>query len=121
MTTEKKTNQRARRHARIRNRVSGTIERPRLSVFRSSQHIYAQIIDDETGKTLAAVSTVTKAIQAATTTATKTEAARKVGEAIAKVCLEKGLSKVVFDRGGYKYHGRISALAESARKAGLLF
>jgi len=116
-----KNEQRDRRSRRTRSRVHGTAERPRLSVFRSSQHIYAQVINDDTGTTLAAVSSLTKALEGALGEATKTDAAKKVGEAIAKACTEKGLKKVVFDRGGYQYHGRVSALADAARKAGLEF
>jgi large subunit ribosomal protein L18 len=117
----KKNEQRARRQKRVRAKMSGTPERPRLSVFRSSQHIYAQVIDDESGKTLAAASTLTKDVRSAVAEVNKTEAAKKVGETIAKACLAQGVKKVVFDRGGYVYHGRVSALADAARKAGLDF
>jgi large subunit ribosomal protein L18 len=117
----KKVEQKQRRQRRVRSKVSGTSERPRLSVFRSARHIYAQVIDDESGKTLAAASTVAKDVKDVVTEANKTDAAKKVGEAIARVCLEKGVKKVVFDRAGYMYHGRVSALAEAARKAGLEF
>src|SRR5262249_5703617 len=106
---------------RVRKKIAGTPERPRLSVFRSSQHIYAQVIDDESGKTLAAASTLTKDVRDALGEVNKTDQAKKIGEAIAKACLAKGLKKVVFDRGGYMYHGRVSALADAARKAGLEF
>lgn len=116
-----KNEQRDRRSRRTRSRVHGTAERPRLSVFRSSQHIYAQVIDDDAGKTLAAVSSLAKELDGALAEATKTDAAKKVGEAIAKACVAQGLKKVVFDRGGYMYHGRVSALADAARKAGLEF
>ncbi len=116
-----KVEQRERRKRRIRSKVAGTSERPRLSVFRSAKHIYAQVIDDESGKTLAAVSTLTKDVKGGIGEANKTDAAKKVGEQIAKACLSKGVKQVVFDRGGYMYHGRVSALAEAARKAGLEF
>jgi len=116
-----KSEQRERRKLRIRKSVSGTAERPRLSVFRSSQHIYAQVIDDEKNTTVACASTLSKDLKSSVGEATKRGAAEKVGEAIAKICLSKGIKKVVFDRGGYVYHGRISALAEAARKAGLEF
>lgn len=112
---------RDRRHLRIRKRLAGTAERPRLCVFRSSLHIYAQVIDDDKGVTLVSASTVAKDVKASVGEATKSGAAQKVGEAIAKACLAKGIKQVVFDRGGYVYHGRITALAEAARKAGLEF
>jgi large subunit ribosomal protein L18 len=107
---------RARRHRRIRVTLSGTTQRPRLNVFRSLQHIYAQIIDDSTGTTLAAASTL-----GAEVSGTKSDRARAVGKAVAERAKEKGISSVVFDRGGYKYHGRIKALADAAREAGLDF
>ncbi len=107
---------RMKKHWRMRNKIKGTADRPRLAVFRSTKHIYAQIIDDTVGYTLAAAST-----QEVRVDGTKTEAARAVGEAIAKKALEKGITKVVFDRGGNLYHGRIQALAEGAREAGLDF
>jgi large subunit ribosomal protein L18 len=116
-----KIEQRDRRKRRIRSKVAGTPERPRLSVFRSAKHIYVQVIDDESGQTLAAASTLTKDVKDGIGEANKSDAARKVGEAIAKACISKGVKKVVFDRGGYMYHGRISALADAARKAGLEF
>lgn len=109
---------RLRRKKRIRAKVSGTAERPRLSVYRSNNHIYAQLIDDVTGNTLVTTSTLAKSVDA---NGNKTEQAKKVGEAIAKVCLEKGIENVVFDRNGFLYHGRVRALAESAREAGLKF
>ena len=107
---------RLRRHRRVRGKVSGTPERPRLDVFRSSKHIYAQIIDDTTGNTLAAASSLDKGFDA---NGGNIDAASKVGEAIAKKALEKGIREVVFDRGGFVYHGRVKALAEGARKGGL--
>lgn len=109
---------RLRRKKRIRAKVSGTPERPRLSVHRSNSHIYAQLIDDVSGKTLVTTSTLSKSVDAS---GTKTEQAKKVGEAIAKACLDKGIERVVFDRNGFLYHGRVRALAESAREAGLKF
>ena len=107
---------RLRRHRRVRGKVSGTPERPRLDVFRSSKHIYAQIIDDTTGNTLAAASSLDKGFDA---NGGNIDAAGKVGEAIAQKALEKGIKEVVFDRGGFVYHGRVKALAEGARKGGL--
>ncbi len=112
---------RERRKLRIRKKVDGTPERPRLSVFRSAKHIYAQVIDDVTGKTLAHASTLSKDLKGALEGDKKTGAAKKVGALIAKACKSKGIVKVVFDRNGYLYHGRVSALAEAAREAGLEF
>lgn len=112
---------RERRKLRIRNRVSGTSERPRLTVFRSAKHIYAQVVDDVLGTTLAHVSTLSRDVRGDLSEADKTAAAKKVGAAVAKALLGKGVSKVVFDRNGYMYHGRIRALAEAAREAGLNF
>ena len=105
-----------KKHWRSRNKIKGTQERPRLAVFRSTQHIYAQIIDDTVGKTLVSASTLEVKVDG-----TKTDAARAVGAAVAKKALENGIEKVVFDRGGNLYHGRIQALAEGAREAGLDF
>ena len=110
---------RVKRHQRIRNRISGTSDRPRLAVFRSSKNIYAQMIDDENGNTLVATSTKDKAIAAELEGKTKSEKAQVVGERIAKLAAEKGITEAVFDRGGYIYHGRVQALAEGAREAGL--
>jgi large subunit ribosomal protein L18 len=109
-----------RRHRRIRGRVFGNPERPRLSVFRSHHHIYAQVIDDTQHQTLVAASTVEPALNSLTSAAT-CEASIEVGKLIAQRSLEKGISKVVFDRGGNLYHGRVKALAEAAREAGLDF
>jgi len=120
-TAERKLEQLERRKLRVRSGLHGTSERPRLSVFRSSKHIYAQVINDDAGTTLLAVSSLSPTLEGALKEASKTDAAKKVGEAIAKACLEKGVKKVVFDRGGYLYHGRISALADAARQAGLEF
>ncbi len=111
------TKQRARRHRRVRGKVSGTAERPRLSVFRSAKNIYAQIINDVTGTTLVSASSVEKDFGLGG----NKEAAEKVGELIGKRALEKGIEAVVFDRGGYLYHGRVQKLAEGARKSGLKF
>ncbi|HEU4577465.1 MAG TPA: 50S ribosomal protein L18 [Polyangiaceae bacterium] len=112
---------RERRKARIRKRISGTSERPRLSVFRSARHIYAQVVDDSGGGTLAAASTLSPDLRGTLETDNKTGAAKKVGALIAKMCLERKVEKVVFDRNGFLYHGRIKALAEAAREAGLNF
>ena len=110
--------QRIKRHNRVRGKISGTAERPRLSVFRSENNIYAQVIDDVAGKTLASASTVEKAFEG---NGGNVEAAKKIGAAIAERALQKGIEEVVFDRGGYIYHGRIKALAEGAREGGLKF
>ena len=115
------TEARIRRHERIRKEVSGTPERPRLSVYRSLNHIYAQIIDDSRGSTLVAVSTLDKDFSSEKGHKGNVSMAKKVGQLIAKRALEKGLKKVVFDRSGYLYHGRVRALAEGAREAGLEF
>lgn len=112
---------RQRRHLRIRRGVAGAEGRPRLSVFRSLNHMYAQIVDDARGVTLAAASTRDPEIRDAVKGKKKTEAGALVGEAIARRAREKGITRVVFDRGGYLYHGRVKALADGARKAGLQF
>ncbi len=112
---------RLRRHRRVRLKVKGTSSRPRLCVFRSLNHIYAQVIDDEKGHTLVAASTLDPEIRAATNSKSKTDNAKLVGEVIAKRALGQGITQVVFDRGGYKYHGRVKALAEAARNGGLKF
>ena len=112
---------RVKRHARVRAKISGTPETPRLSVYRSLNHIYAQIIDDVAGNTLAAASTVEKDVAKMVEGKTKTEAAKIVGAEIAKRALAKGIDTVVFDRGGYIYTGRVSSLADGAREAGLKF
>jgi len=116
-----KSDSRDRRKQRIRKKVNGTSERPRLTVFRSSKHIYAQVIDDTNASSLAAVSTLTKTLAEALEGKSKQEAAKVVGAAIAGACKDKGITKVVFDRNGYAYHGRVSALANAAREAGLEF
>lgn len=112
---------RAKRHYRLRNRISGTAEQPRLAVFRSNMHIYAQIIDDTVGNTLCAASTMEADIKAKLEKTNDVEAAKAVGEAVAKKALEKGITTVVFDRGGFVYHGKVQALADAAREAGLQF
>ncbi len=112
---------RIRRHDRIRKKVRGTLERPRLSVHRSLNHMYAQIIDDSRGNTVVAVSTLDKDFASEKGHKGNVSMAKKVGQLIAKRAIEKGLKKVVFDRGGYLYHGRVKALAEGAREAGLEF
>ncbi|NTU78273.1 MAG: 50S ribosomal protein L18 [Chloroflexales bacterium] len=112
---------RVRRHFRLRKRVSGSVERPRLNIFRSNVHIYAQVIDDVKGNTLAAASTNEKGWSAEDDAKTKTEQAAIVGRLVAERALAAGVSKVVFDRGGFKNHGRVTALAEAAREAGLNF
>ena len=109
---------RVRVHRRIRRKVKGTPERPRLAVFRSVAHIYAQIIDDTDGKTVVAASSVDKSNR---TNGGNIAAAKTIGKAVAERAREKGITKVVFDRGGYQYHGRVKALAEAARAAGLEF
>ncbi len=108
---------RQKRHARVRGKISGTADRPRLNVFRSNKNIYAQVIDDVAGVTLASASTLDKEIDGGT----KVEQAQKVGALVAKRANEKGIKAVVFDRGGYLYHGRVEALAEAARENGLEF
>jgi large subunit ribosomal protein L18 len=112
---------RERRKLRIRKKISGSEERPRLSVFRTARHIYAQVIDDTSGKTLAYASTLSKDLKGTLGEDNKTDAAKKVGALIAKICKSRKIEKVVFDRNGYLYHGRISALAQAARDAGLEF
>ena len=111
---------RERRKLRIRKKISGTSERPRLSVFRSAKHIYAQVIDDASGATLVAVSTLTKGVKGGGDSEEgKVGASKRVGQLLAEKCKEKNIAKVVFDRNGYMYHGRVVALAEGAREGGL--
>ena len=119
----KKSRQEVRlnKHRKLRNRFSGTAERPRLAVFRSNNHMYAQIIDDTVGNTLVAASTVEKAVKAELEKTNDVDAAAYLGTVIAKRALEKGFNTVVFDRGGFIYQGKIAALAEAAREAGLEF
>lgn len=120
-TPVNKKEQRAKRHRRIRKRIFGTAERPRMAVYKSLKHMYVQIIDDEIGHTLVSAATNEKAISEAIKGMSKTEQAKYLGKVIAERALEKGIKKVVFDRGGFKYQGRVQALAEAAREAGLEF
>lgn len=119
ITKADKNATRKKRHARVRSKLSGTASRPRLNVFRSSKHIYAQLIDDVNGVTLVSASTLDKEVSLESTG--NVDAAVKVGELVAKRAVEKGLKAVVFDRGGYLYHGRVKALADAARENGLEF
>ena len=112
---------RLRRHRRVRKRVHGTPERPRLSVYRTLSHIYAQVIDDEAGRTVAAASDVEAELRGQANGKHKTDVAKLVGELLARRALESGVKQVVFDRGGYKFHGRVKALAAAARESGLAF
>ena len=109
---------RVKRHMRIRNKISGTAEKPRLNVFRSAKHIYAQIIDDVSGKTLASASSMDKDFEGL---GANKEAAKKVGQIIGKKAVDSGISEVIFDRGGYIFHGRVKELADGARESGLKF
>jgi len=118
---EERRTARSKRQVRVRRKVKGTEERPRLSVFRSAKHIYAQIIEDTTGRTLATASTVAKDIADGQKYTGNVEAAKAVGTAIAKKALEQNIKQVVFDRNGFLYHGRVKALADAAREAGLSF
>ncbi len=121
MRVEVKEQLRKKRHRRVRYKVSGTAERPRLNISRSIQHIYAQLIDDTTGRTLASASTVDGGLRTQLKSGGNVEAAKAVGKLIAERAKEQGVTAVVFDRGGYKYHGRVQALADSAREGGLQF
>ena len=112
---------RVNKHRKLRNRFSGTAERPRLAVFRSNNHMYAQIIDDTVGNTLVSASTLQKDVKAELEITNNVEAAAYLGTVIAKKAIEKGITSVVFDRGGFIYHGKIKALADAAREAGLNF
>jgi len=112
---------RERRKLRIRRKISGTSERPRMSVFRSAKHIYAQVVDDMAGETLAHASTLSRDVRGDLSESNKLDAAKKVGKTIARLLLAKGIDKVVFDRSGYLYHGRVRALADAAREAGIKF
>ena len=120
MMKRRKLSGRQRRQVRVRKRITGTPERPRLSVFRSAKHIYAQVIDDVAGKTLAAASTQTKGLPAGESNK-KADFAKQVGVALAARCKEKGVETVVFDRNGFKFHGRVKAVADGAREGGLNF
>jgi len=117
----KKRQARLRRHRRVRQVVTGSSERPRVSVFRSLSHIYAQVVDDVAGRTLVCASTLDGQIRGSCAGLSKTEAARVVGRVLAERALASGVTKVVFDRGGYRFHGRVQALAEGAREGGLAF
>ncbi len=121
MDIEKKKDSHLKRKKRVRKKIIGTSERPRLNVYRSNKHIYAQIIEDAAGKTLIAVSTLSKELKDKLGDIKKAEAAKKIGEFIAKKAIDKGIDNVVFDRGGFLYHGRIKAAADGAREAGLKF
>ncbi len=116
-----KNQKRRERHYSIRNKIVGTPERPRLNIFKSSKHIYAQVIDDATGTTLACASTLDKELQGQTAELTKSEAAKLVGKTVGERAKNKGINTVVFDRGGYLYHGRVKLLADGARESGLEF
>ncbi len=119
--TDQKRVARLRRHRRLRANLSGTAARPRLNIFRSSEHIYAQVIDDLAGQTLASASTIDAALRKQCDGLNKTESARLVGKSIAERARQAGITTVVFDRGGWKYQGRVKALAEGAREGGLEF
>ncbi len=119
MSRHRQAQLRARRHQRVRKKVAGTAERPRLAVFRSNRHIVAQVIDDQTGRTLAAASTVEKGLRSGDTG--NTVGAAAVGRLLAERARAAGVERVVFDRGGFRYHGRVAALADAARQAGLDF
>ena len=121
VSKESRQKVRVKKHMKIRNRFSGTAERPRLAVFRSNNHMYAQIIDDTVGNTLVAASTVEKEVRAELEKTKNVDAAAYLGTVIAKRAIEKGIDTVVFDRGGFIYHGKIAALADAAREAGLKF
>jgi len=118
---ESRTAARENKHRRLRNRLAGTAERPRLAVFRSNNHMYAQIIDDSVGNTIVAASTVEKSIKEALEQTDNVDAAAYVGKVVAERALEKGIKTVVFDRGGFIYQGKVQALADAAREAGLEF
>ena len=121
VSKESRSKIRAQKHLKVRNRFNGTSERPRLAVFRSNNHMYAQIIDDTVGNTLVAASTLEKAVKAELEKTNNVDAAAYLGTVIAKRALEKGITAVVFDRGGFIYQGKIAALADAAREAGLEF
>lgn len=121
ITKSDKNKARLKRHLRVRKKIQGTVERPRLNVYRSDKHIYAQLIDDVNGVTIVSASTMDKELKSEITNGGNVEAATKVGTLVANRAKEKGYTAVVFDRGGYLYHGRIQALADAAREAGLEF
>ena len=112
---------REKRKARIRRKITGTLERPRLTVYKSLKHMYAQLVDDTTGRTLVSVSPTSKALKVELKEDDKTAAAKKVGEVLARAAKDKGIAAVVFDRNGFDYHGRVEAVAAAAREAGLKF
>ena len=121
VSKKSRTEVREKKHRRLRNHLAGTAERPRLSVFRSNNHMYAQVIDDTVGNTLVSASTLDKEVKAEVTKTNNVEAAAYLGTVIAKKALDKGINTVVFDRGGFIYEGKIKALADAAREAGLEF
>ena len=121
VSKESRQEVRVKKHKRLRNRLNGTAERPRLSVFRSNNHMYAQIIDDTVGNTLVSASTLEKSVKAELEKTNNVDAAAYLGTVIAKRAIEKGIKTVIFDRGGFIYHGKIAVLAEAAREAGLEF
>lgn len=121
MKSRSKEESRIRRKVRIRKKVKGTSERPRLTVFRSARHIYAEVVDDEANRVLCSATTSSKAGKDEQKGVKKKEQAKKIGAKIASLCKEKGIEAVVFDRNGYQYHGRVMALADAAREAGLKF
>ena len=121
VSKESRQKVRVKKHRRMRNHLSGTTQKPRLAVFRSNNHMYAQIIDDTVGNTLVAASTVEKEVKAELKKTNDVEAAAYLGKVVAKRAMDKGITEVVFDRGGFLYHGKIKALAEAAREAGLVF
>lgn len=118
---ETRNEARIRRHARVRQKIAGTSDVPRLSVFRSLKHIYAQIIDDQVGHTLVSASTLDADVRAQIDGLSRLEQAKLVGKRVAEKALSKGVTRVVFDRGGYAYHGRVKALADASREGGLVF
>jgi large subunit ribosomal protein L18 len=121
MAKKTRSEMRKRRHIRVRKKLAGTSTRPRLNVFRSLNQIYAQVIDDSTGQTIVSVSTLDSTVKTKVKKQTKTDQAKLVGEEIAQRAKKAGIKAVIFDRGGYKYHGRVKALADAAREAGLEF
>ena len=121
LTQSSKNANRRHVHERIRKKLLGTAERPRLNVYRSLNHIYAQVVSDDSGQTLAAASTLTAELREALKSRRNVQAAKVVGKTIAERCLSKGISQVIFDRNGFLYHGRVKALADAAREAGLKF
>ena len=121
MATENRSKSRQRRHKRVRNKVHGTAVRPRLNVYRSLNHIYAQVIDDDAGNTLVSASTLDKSLRGDLGSLETKDQAKAVGKAVAERAKAKGIETVVFDRGGYPYHGQVKALAEGSREGGLVF